>query len=71
MKKLGSELDFISWIKRDGSGTEPVEDARYLANERFKVHCLSLTNKTYIAHGFNSFVVKLKSNTNTDEQNQN
>lgn len=61
-RMLGMELNFISRILRDGSGTEKVESSllAHLNNERFDVSCLSVTNGTYIAAGFNSFVVKLK-----------
>lgn len=58
---IGSELIFISRINRDGSGTTPVtETPDYLLEENFVIHSLSITNKTYIACGFNSYVVKLK-----------
>jgi hypothetical protein len=62
------ELEFISKINRDGSGTEPV-DERYLRamlenpimkKEEFELHRLSLTAGTFIAFNFNAFVVKLK-----------
>jgi hypothetical protein len=62
MKKLGKELEFISWIKRDGSGTEQVPEKliKIMQKEEFDVFCLSISEDTYIASGFNSFVVKLK-----------
>jgi len=62
MKKLGKELKFISWIKRDGSGTKMVKKKliELMQEDIFDVNCLSLTEKTFIASGFNSFVVKLK-----------
>lgn len=61
MKVYGKDLIFISRILRDGSGTELVnDDKKYLDDERFKVLRLSITYDTYIANGFNSFVVKLK-----------
>lgn len=62
MEKLGKELIFISQIKRDGSGTSDVEDRyiKLMECDVFKLTCLSLSNKTYIATAFNSFVVKLK-----------
>lgn len=72
-KRLGKELEFLSLIKRDGTGTimcggewnpsmkhPKTDDMSYLDNETFTVRCLSLTNKTYIACGFNSFIVRLK-----------
>ena len=73
MKYKGKQLDFISFIKRDGSGTiivgtewdknknyPKVDDMGYLDDEIFEVNCLSLSNKTFIASGFNSFVVRIK-----------
>lgn len=62
MKKYGKELQFISWINRDGSGTEPITEThvKILQEEKFKLHCLSITQETFIIHGFNSFVVKIK-----------
>jgi hypothetical protein len=62
MEKLGKELEFISWIKRDGSGTKMVKKKliEIMQEDTFKVNCLSLTEKTFIASGFNSFVVRLK-----------
>ncbi len=62
MKKLGKELVFISWIKRDGSGVKMVRKRliELMQGETFEITILSLSKKTYIASGFNSFVVKLK-----------
>lgn len=61
-KKYGSELEFISQIKRDGTGVIDLtnEDMSILDNDKFKMNSLSLTSQTYIACEFNSFVVKLK-----------
>ena len=62
MKKKGSELIFISQIKRDGSGVI-VKDDRYnelLKDDIFKLHRLSMSEETYIAFHMNAFVVKLK-----------
>ena len=71
--KKGKELEFISLIKRDGSGTIQVgtawdtnsnhaktDDMSYLDEDDFTVMIMSLSNKTYIASGFNSWVVKIK-----------
>ncbi len=58
----GRYLEFISQINRNGQGTSPV-DKEYLdilQDEIFSISGLSLSNKTFIAHGFNSFVVKMK-----------
>ncbi len=68
MKAKANELIFISQINRDGSGTHPVSDD-YLKtmlenplckNNDFNLTCLSLSEKTFIANGFNSFVVRIK-----------
>ncbi len=58
----GKHLIFISQIKRDGSGTVPVDESyvNMMAEDKFRMSCLSLTEKTWIASDFNSFVVKLK-----------
>ena len=61
--KKGSELIFISQIKRDGSGVTKRISKRYkvmMQDEMFHVTCLSMTEKTYIATNFNSFVVMFK-----------
>lgn len=56
----GKDLHFISVIKRDGSGTINIEDSdnSRLDNESFKLTTLSLTMGTFIASGFNSYVVR-------------
>lgn len=56
----GKDLIFISRIERDGSGVVPVDDDKHLQTEKFELNCLSMTKETYIASGFNSYVVKLK-----------
>ena len=68
MKKKAHELEFISQIKRDGSGTIPVPEDylksmlenSLMKDEYFTLKCLSLSEKTFIASSFNSFVVRLK-----------
>ena len=68
MDKLPHELEFISIIKRDGSGTIPIKEKdiqffvenKFAAEEVFRVFHLSISEKTFIAIGFNSYVVKLK-----------
>ena len=68
MKAYAKDLEFISIIRRDGSGTDEVPKGmldlmlnnKFSKGEKFKLNCLSLTDKTFIASGFNSFVVKLK-----------
>ena len=66
MKRYGYELEFISEIKRDGSGVDMLNDKNitYAKKEIFKLQCLSLTKKTYIASNMNSFVVRLKGESN-------
>lgn len=68
MKKTPSELIFISQINRDGSGTTPLSEKYQKAmaqnplmiKEKYKLIQLSMTENTFIAHGFNAFVVKIK-----------
>ncbi len=64
------ELEFISQIKRDGSGVSKVSKSylkcmlenKFCKDDEFEIRCLSLTEKTFIAIGFNSFIVRLKEN---------
>jgi len=58
----GSELDFIRRIKRDGSGTAMIKKdyVKMMQNDTFDVRCLSMSQRTYIASAFNSFVVRIK-----------
>lgn len=62
MKRFGRELKFISRI--DGDGKKIIlldkEDMSNWDRETFKLNCLSITNNTWIASAFSSFVVKLK-----------
>lgn len=64
MKKSARQLEFISRINRNGKGVKKVDiDYEFYLTERnevFDLYQLSLTEKTYIAIGFNSFVVKIK-----------
>jgi hypothetical protein len=68
MKKKAHELDFISQIKRDGSGVIEVKESYLKAmlentvmkDSEFTLHCLSISEKTYIAFNFNAFVVRIK-----------
>ena len=70
MKRKAKDLIFISQIKRDGSGTEPVPEEmlenmlnnKFSKDDNFTINVLSISNKTFIASGFNSFIVKLKQN---------
>jgi hypothetical protein len=73
MRKFGKELEFISFVKRDGSGTIAVgtewntdsnhpktDDVSYMDDEEFEINAISMTYKTFIASGFNTWVVRLK-----------
>ncbi len=63
MAKFGKELIFISQINRDGSGVNTDISERYIemmSDDLFHLTHLSLSEKTFIASEFNSFVVKLK-----------
>jgi hypothetical protein len=63
MKAKGGELIFISRILRDGTGVEMIEDQDLMMHVRetvFNLSSLSLTQKTYIASEFNSYVVRKK-----------
>ena len=61
----GSDLIFVSRILRDGSGTEPLSPAhrKIIQDENLNVNRLSISQDTWIANGFNSYVVKMKSRT--------
>jgi hypothetical protein len=58
----GSKLQFISQILRDGSSTITVPEnyVQFMQNDNFKMQCLSITEKTWIASCMNSFVVRIK-----------
>lgn len=58
----GKDLEFISKINRDGT-LQPMMDQslqKFCGNDRFFLRALSLSEGTYIAHGFNSYIVKKK-----------
>lgn len=61
-KLKGSELIFISRIRRDGMSLEICnkDDMNYVNDEIFELRILSLSKGTYIASNFNSYIVKLK-----------
>ena len=58
----GKELIFISTISRDGNRTSSLKDIdmKHLNETEFNINCLSITNRTYIASEFNSYVVRCK-----------
>jgi hypothetical protein len=68
MKKKAHELEFISQINRNGNGASKVKESYLksmlnnplMKDEDFELHCLSMSEKTFIAFNFNAFVVKLK-----------
>jgi|GEM_PF-1304522 len=68
MTKKAKELIFISSINRDGCGTQTVSEEAYneliqnkfSAKEDYKILRLSMSQNTYLAVGFNSYVVKLR-----------
>lgn len=63
MTKFGKDLIFISQIKRDGSGVDMDISKDYIdmmEDDLFRLTTLSLSENTFIASEFNSFVVKLK-----------
>lgn len=68
MRCKPEDLIFINQISRDGLTLIKVTDEdlnhmkenRFAREELFELNTLSLTEKTYIASGFNSYIVKLK-----------
>jgi len=63
MDRYGSELIFISRISGDGKKIEILEDTnneRFTNDEKFELNSLSISNRTFIASGMASYVVKLK-----------
>lgn len=67
MKLKPHRLEFISQIKRDGSGVVPISESiekglkeGLAGDSKYKILPLSISEKTYIAVGFNSYVVKIK-----------
>jgi hypothetical protein len=62
MYRKASELNFISWIKRDGSGVK--QPPIFTRDDDFKLYPLSIERDTYIATDtMNYFVVSLKEKT--------
>ncbi len=68
IQKFPHELEFISQINRDGKGVSEVsqsflkacETNSLMKNELYDLYCLSVTEGTFIAQNFNSYVVKIK-----------
>ena len=62
MRVKGKKLNFISQVSRDGKELIPVtnEDLKHSQEDKFKIHCLSISKQTYIAIEFNTYIVKFK-----------
>lgn len=67
MKRKANDLIFISRILGNGLGVEILSEQeseklqdKCFIDDKYKLSCLSISNKTYLASGFNSYVVKLK-----------
>lgn len=63
MERYGSELLFISVIAADGFSLDTCiskKTIELLSEEKFTLNSLSISKRTYIASGINSYVVKLK-----------
>ena len=62
MKKLGEDLIFISRIDGNGHINYPcrIERDKIRDSKKFEINCLSLSNRTFIASGFESYVVRLR-----------
>lgn len=54
-----SSLIFISKLKKDGSGVTSPDQSK-IEDEKFRVYKLCDFEKTFIAIGFESYIVKLK-----------
>lgn len=68
MKAKAEDLFFISSINRDGSGTKKVGKGHlnsllknpFMKDDLYELKRLSHTEGTFLAIGFNSYVVKVK-----------
>lgn len=60
MKRYGCELEKINWIAPDGSHVSYSDSPELMDDEMYCLNRLSISKGTYIASGFNSFIVKLK-----------
>jgi hypothetical protein len=58
--KKANELDFISLIKRDGSGVGEVKEGIRNSDDEYNLYRLSITEDTYIAINMSAFVVRIK-----------
>jgi hypothetical protein len=60
---MGYELEFISRILPDGLGVEKmnvVDEDAIINTRKFKLYRLSITEDTWLAKSFQTFVVRLK-----------
>lgn len=58
----GHELIFLKRINKQGDSSPILshEENRHYSDDNFQITCLSISEGTYIASGFSTFVVKLK-----------
>jgi hypothetical protein len=67
-KAYGRDLQFLRRIHADGT-SEPIQEADYLHDTLLTLTCLSISQGTYIAHGFSTYVVKMKPTAHTPKNN--
>lgn len=58
----GKRLEFIARIHRDGGGVTPMagKDTSIIERAVYSLQCLSITQGTWIASNFNSYVVRIR-----------
>jgi hypothetical protein len=60
----GSELIFLKRINNDGLSLLDVDEQhtnnKYVQDEKYEINCLSMTNKTFVASGGATYIVKFK-----------
>ena len=60
MVMKGNELIFLRRINKYGESSIEEAKEELHQDDDFQITCLSISEGTYIAHGFSTFVVKLK-----------
>lgn len=60
MTRYGSELEKINWIAPDGSHVSYADSPELRNDDLYELNRLSISEDTYIASGFNTFIVKFK-----------
>lgn len=66
MVRKGKDLIFIAHIAGNGLSISEITDQDFakrnsqISESEYEINCLSVHNGTYIASGFNSYIVKLK-----------